>query len=104
MGSLAILAHMIDAELRHTLQESEHSDRNDPRSYAAGFDAGRAAHGDLVDRRAEPDQEQADRNPGQRGRLFRNRDREQGNRRAAHEPDVRTHSSLRRLPWTSADS
>lgn len=42
MVSLTILTHAIDAELRHTLQESERSDRNNPRGYAAGFDAGRA--------------------------------------------------------------
>jgi hypothetical protein len=42
MANLAILTHAIDVELRHTLQESEHSNRNNPRGYAAGFDAGRA--------------------------------------------------------------
>jgi hypothetical protein len=42
MVSLAILTHTIDAELRHTLEETERSDRNNPRGYAAGFDAGRA--------------------------------------------------------------
>jgi hypothetical protein len=34
----------------------------------------------------------------------RERDREQGDGRAAHGPELRTHSSLLRLPWTSADS
>jgi hypothetical protein len=42
MVSLAMLTQMIGMELQHTLQESEHSDRNNPRGYAAGFDAGRA--------------------------------------------------------------
>lgn len=42
MAGLTVLTHAIDVELRHTLLESEHSNRSNPRGYAAGFDAGRA--------------------------------------------------------------